>query len=705
MIKFLFLTIFLAGIASANVELSDWQVCFNQDNCHEVKTGTDLFKKFGNKYNKATYRTKFKLNGKCVSERSCSLFLGEVSDTAKVFFNGKKISSYDENSYIRHQSVVIQIPDGLIEKHNTLEVIVEDKNQNLFGLKSKKIFIDSYSSARLISIIDWVKRTGITLICSLTLFICFIALLIASIISPGPKSILLCIFSGTASLYLFSFSEIPREIFEPLYLSGPVHFSLLLLQALTLFLVVAKVFSLKKHSKLNTTISLIYATVIGSILISSSLGIDNFNYYKRIILFAAPLVSCPFIYLFIMSSNIINERERRIVRGVSMVFSLCIIGDTLTFWQVVNLGFTIKYLLPLTVILMIWVLLSRKAEFEKKKEKDYTIGKLTRQFLHDVKVDIDCFNNLFQTIKRKLSPKEAELVKFNIGSFYQSIQKISNDENFSNKEVFDFKQFGSLYESARIDYFKASGIEVKIDLVPSLINQSKNLFNQIFNNLIKNAVEAKSSTIEITSKVENNFVTVYFEDNGSGMDDITCENIFERFFTTKEKSGGQGLGLSKIKEAIELMGGEVDVVSDLGVGTIFKLSIPLAVDKLVLKDSEGNKDEKNLYSVILIDDDALVRTTWKIAAESRDIKCISYASSSEILSDIESLNKDANVYIDFNLDEESDGVKLAKKLFKFGFKNITLATAEDFSKESKKAIMELGIIKKIQGKEIPWIEN
>jgi signal transduction histidine kinase len=95
-------------------------------------------------------------------------------------------------------------------------------------------------------------------------------------------------------------------------------------------------------------------------------------------------------------------------------------------------------------------------------------------------------------------------------------------------------------------------------------------------NLIINAVEAsqpKSSIVLSTRLNGSESMLVDIIDKGSGMDGETQRRLFEPFFTTKEK--GTGLGMAIAKQIAELHGGDLTIISQLGVGTTATLRLPL----------------------------------------------------------------------------------------------------------------------------------
>lgn len=87
------------------------------------------------------------------------------------------------------------------------------------------------------------------------------------------------------------------------------------------------------------------------------------------------------------------------------------------------------------------------------------------------------------------------------------------------------------------------------------------------------------------ARVEDNAVVIEAEDNGVGMDEATCQRLFEPFFMTKDADRGTGLGLSIIYAIIRNHDGQITVESEQGVGTTFRVMLPVA-DHYRLTDSK-----------------------------------------------------------------------------------------------------------------------
>ncbi len=124
--------------------------------------------------------------------------------------------------------------------------------------------------------------------------------------------------------------------------------------------------------------------------------------------------------------------------------------------------------------------------------------------------------------------------------------------------------------------------------LPSVFGYEREI-EMVISNLIKNAIEAKSSfdpkiTIKSWQSSENETVYVSIHDNGMGIAEHRLNTLFERKQTTKAHTGGSGLGLSVVKRIIFEHGGNVSVKSEEGNGATFEFSLPtdiVANDRMI----------------------------------------------------------------------------------------------------------------------------
>ncbi|MFD2670163.1 sensor histidine kinase [Marinicrinis sediminis] len=107
---------------------------------------------------------------------------------------------------------------------------------------------------------------------------------------------------------------------------------------------------------------------------------------------------------------------------------------------------------------------------------------------------------------------------------------------------------------------------------------------RVLGNLLQNAISYSppGAAIRITAGAENGFVTCTFIDEGAGMAPEELDPIFERFYridkSRNRHSGGAGLGLAISKSIMERHGGTIRVESQLGEGSRFILTLPIACD-------------------------------------------------------------------------------------------------------------------------------
>ncbi len=105
------------------------------------------------------------------------------------------------------------------------------------------------------------------------------------------------------------------------------------------------------------------------------------------------------------------------------------------------------------------------------------------------------------------------------------------------------------------------------------------LVNAILQNLIENAIkyirpDQPQPSVHIRIQQDQKQVKVIVEDNGVGMDMETRQNTFDMFYQGDEVAAGTGLGLYIVKKSVKQLNGNLELESELGQGTTFKISIP-----------------------------------------------------------------------------------------------------------------------------------
>lgn len=136
-------------------------------------------------------------------------------------------------------------------------------------------------------------------------------------------------------------------------------------------------------------------------------------------------------------------------------------------------------------------------------------------------------------------------------------------------------------------------IRLQVDIPEGLgMNAGRQRMQQVFINLIKNALDAIPDSGDITIRarlrqqntasdfpedceVAGDTIDISIRDTGSGMNEDCLQRIFDPFFTTKDVGHGMGLGLSIVYQIIEEHGGCITAASQEGVGTTFYIRLPV----------------------------------------------------------------------------------------------------------------------------------
>lgn len=178
-------------------------------------------------------------------------------------------------------------------------------------------------------------------------------------------------------------------------------------------------------------------------------------------------------------------------------------------------------------------------------------------------------------------------------------------------------------------------IEVRRNLQPDLatVEADATQVQQVILNLCVNARDAMPdggtltvSTGEVLLRPEeipqadhiknNHFVLLRVADTGIGMDASVRERIFEPFFTTKDHGKGTGLGLAMVYGVVKNHGGFVECHSEPGMGTTFEVYFPASIHAATEVEEPAITLEKGQETLLVVDDEPLIRVFLKDALES-----------------------------------------------------------------------------------------
>ena len=173
------------------------------------------------------------------------------------------------------------------------------------------------------------------------------------------------------------------------------------------------------------------------------------------------------------------------------------------------------------------------------------------------------------------------------------------------------------------------------------INADRTQIHQVLMNLCVNARDAMPKGGSITIKVEkqvsdqareripaashDSYLCVSVTDTGEGMDEVTRRQIFDPFFTTKEQGKGTGLGLAVVYGVMQSHHGFIDVESEVGNGTTFRLyfPIPLASEQMAdVSSLPGSFSTGGTETILLVEDEKALIEMVRLLLESKGYKVL-----------------------------------------------------------------------------------
>ncbi len=301
--------------------------------------------------------------------------------------------------------------------------------------------------------------------------------------------------------------------------------------------------------------------------------------------------------------------------------------------------------------------LSMESQFFQAQKME-AVGRLAGGVAHD-------FNNILTVI---LGYAELGLNKVNPSdSLYDDLQEILDAASRSRETVRQLLAFArkQIIEPRVIDLNDT--VEGMLKMLRPLIGEDIDLawfpgyniwpirmdpsqLDQILANLCVNARDAIADVGRISIEtdrvsfdnaycddhlgfVPGDFVLLTVSDNGCGMDRETRDRLFEPFFTTKEVGRGTGLGLSTVYGIVKQNDGFINVYSEPGNGTTFKIYLPrhegVAVDSK--KDSAGNILYGHGEIILIVEDDVTILNLARIMLEKLGYTVLSASTPAEAI--------------------------------------------------------------------------
>ncbi|MGM0580884.1 MAG: sensor histidine kinase [Bacteroidota bacterium] len=233
---------------------------------------------------------------------------------------------------------------------------------------------------------------------------------------------------------------------------------------------------------------------------------------------------------------------------------------------------------------------SEERLLERNKELKRTnteLDKFVYSASHDLRAPITSLKGLIKITKQETDPKTAK--KY----FSMMEQSLTKQDEFIKQIISFSKNKRSDLNMKRIDvktlvdsiidqlkYMNdCNSIIIKKDISIDHIYSDEFRLDIILSNLISNAIkykdpEKEQHIIEIGVLKEGDMLQFYIKDNGIGINEANKQKIFDMFYMSNHSTEGTGVGLYIVKETVEKLNGSIDVESEAGEGTSFRVKIP-----------------------------------------------------------------------------------------------------------------------------------
>ena len=279
----------------------------------------------------------------------------------------------------------------------------------------------------------------------------------------------------------------------------------------------------------------------------------------------------------------------------------------------------------------------RNKAMESSKAKSEFLANMS----HEIRTPLNAILGFVEILqKENLDKKSLKYIGIIHNSSYTLLQIIEDILDFSKIESgkleienIDFMLVSEMKHITHLFEAKCSQKKITLSLImdndlPNAINADPLRIKQVVSNLISNSIKFTDNGKKITIRLSysDNKLNVSVLDQGKGIAKSKLNHIFEAFnqedSSTTRKYGGSGLGLSISGKLVQLMGGELKVKSELGVGSEFYFSIPAAIANII--DKKDIEDEEEILLdglVLLVEDNKTNQQFMQIVLDDIGLDC------------------------------------------------------------------------------------
>lgn len=335
-------------------------------------------------------------------------------------------------------------------------------------------------------------------------------------------------------------------------------------------------------------------------------------------------------------ASIISERERSF-RAISLTAVLAILLVIVSY-IIIHRDITQK------------LIYRRKLEASDRKKEELldACRNMMLMVSHDLRAPLNIINGSAELAMDTRDKKRRNIHLTNIGFACKHVLHLLNNlldiyrlneaKETCNNVPFSLKELLERIASGFSHLVNNKGILFQCEFknIDTVFYGDTDRIEQIIDNLLTNALKfTETGTIVFYADYENGWLSLKIKDTGIGMNDDTLSRIFRPFerLSSEMNSDGFGLGLPITKGLVKLLGGTIDVESEIGQGSTFHVSLPLTVSSDNLENNNAilQKPAVLPQQVLVIDNDPLQLEIVKEMLERSGVICTTCSNVKDLV--------------------------------------------------------------------------
>lgn len=330
----------------------------------------------------------------------------------------------------------------------------------------------------------------------------------------------------------------------------------------------------------------------------------------------------------------------------------------------------------------------REEEIEKAlsvaEQANTTKSKFLATASHDLRQPLQALRLFSEALQNVTKEPESQKLSEQIGKSVNSLVEMFDD-------LLDVSRLDAGIIQPRLQHFELFGLfdRLHVDFAP--IAQSKGLIlelpycggkrgvstwcsavvysdpfllERILRNLLSNAIRyTEKGKVHVSCECTNGAVAIAVNDTGVGMNAETLEKIFEEYFQAdnphRDRRKGLGLGLAIVRRMQELLGYQIKVKSQVGVGSTFSFSLPHGDRAELAKpfNMELTQEDVSGKIVVLVEDDADIREFTTELLQSWGCAVVAGVTGQSVMQDLEKIGTQPDILVcDYRLPDKETAI-------------------------------------------------